>query len=443
MSSQLPYAWIKTLPSSRLHLDEVPLVSPTPIFPWQALVEALIHRLELHKLSLSPQQWQWREPQDLFSGLSSDPFLLGIGIIGCEGAAIFACEKRSLLHLVASLLQHPPGIEEMDLSYQEGFLHFLSMEILDILPTLNWENNLQCFLIPNIALEDHPYLSLDITCELIDTTFTARFFADATLSANWKERHRQPFSLSLNPQLAQNLSIPVSLHAGHSIFSYSQWKRVQPGDFILLDACGLDTTSKNGNLTLTVYNLPFFQCQLNEDGTLLLTERSILDEVTTFMAKNDDDDEDFDFDDEDFNLDDDFNFDEAIETEVEEEAPPPKKEAAPTPTPQAAATGAPAAKAPAAQQAATAASSPGKKVAVEKQAAGKVAAAKDIPLTVVVEVGRFEVTVEKLMEMQPGNLLDLNVHPEQGVDLIVNGRRVGRGELLLLGESLGVRVTEL
>lgn len=80
---------------------------------------------------------------------------------------------------------------------------------------------------------------------------------------------------------------------------------------------------------------------------------------------------------------------------------------------------------------------------LQKQAAPKVESPKDIPITVAVEVARFEMTVEKLMQLQPGNLLSLNIHPEDGVDLIVNGRRVGRGELLLMGESLGVRVTEV
>jgi flagellar motor switch protein FliN/FliY len=47
------------------------------------------------------------------------------------------------------------------------------------------------------------------------------------------------------------------------------------------------------------------------------------------------------------------------------------------------------------------------------------------------------------MNLQPGNLLELNVHPEQGVDLVVNSKKIGHGELLKIGDTLGVRVLEI
>ena len=47
------------------------------------------------------------------------------------------------------------------------------------------------------------------------------------------------------------------------------------------------------------------------------------------------------------------------------------------------------------------------------------------------------------MDLKPGNLSELNVHPESGIDLIVNGSRIAKGELLQIGETLGVRITEM
>ena len=52
-------------------------------------------------------------------------------------------------------------------------------------------------------------------------------------------------------------------------------------------------------------------------------------------------------------------------------------------------------------------------------------------------------SMQKLMEIEPGNTLELDVHPENGVDLVVNGRRIGKGELLRIGESLGVRILDI
>lgn len=68
---------------------------------------------------------------------------------------------------------------------------------------------------------------------------------------------------------------------------------------------------------------------------------------------------------------------------------------------------------------------------------------ENIKLPVIVEVGRIQMTVDTLLKLEPGNLLDLNIQPEAGVDLVVNGNRVGKGELIQVGEMVGVRVLEI
>lgn len=68
---------------------------------------------------------------------------------------------------------------------------------------------------------------------------------------------------------------------------------------------------------------------------------------------------------------------------------------------------------------------------------------KDIPLNITVELARFRMPLDRLMHLSPGNLLELPVHPDQGVSLCVNGKKVGSGELVYLGETLGVRILEL
>jgi len=52
-------------------------------------------------------------------------------------------------------------------------------------------------------------------------------------------------------------------------------------------------------------------------------------------------------------------------------------------------------------------------------------------------------SVKKMLELQPGNLLELDIHPENGVDLVVNGKRIAKGELIKLGEALGVRILDI
>ena len=67
----------------------------------------------------------------------------------------------------------------------------------------------------------------------------------------------------------------------------------------------------------------------------------------------------------------------------------------------------------------------------------------DIAVLLTAEVGRFNMTAQKLMELRPGNFLRLDVMPENGLDLTINGKKVGRGELICVGEKLGIRILEV
>jgi flagellar motor switch protein FliN/FliY len=77
------------------------------------------------------------------------------------------------------------------------------------------------------------------------------------------------------------------------------------------------------------------------------------------------------------------------------------------------------------------------------QEEAEVVALKELPLYVTVEIAKVKITLEKLMQLTPGNTLELPIHPDQGVSLVVNGKKVGRAELIHLGEQLGVRILEI
>jgi flagellar motor switch protein FliN/FliY len=76
-------------------------------------------------------------------------------------------------------------------------------------------------------------------------------------------------------------------------------------------------------------------------------------------------------------------------------------------------------------------------------AEGEVVAIKELPLLVTVELARLKMSLDKLMHLNPGNTLELPIHPDQSVSLTVNGQKVGRGELVYLGETLGLRILEI
>ncbi len=72
-----------------------------------------------------------------------------------------------------------------------------------------------------------------------------------------------------------------------------------------------------------------------------------------------------------------------------------------------------------------------------------VSVAPDVPVQVVVVIGRRSITMQELMEMKPGQVMELNRPPQEAVDLAVGGRVFAKGELVEIEGKLGVRVLKI
>jgi flagellar motor switch protein FliN len=68
---------------------------------------------------------------------------------------------------------------------------------------------------------------------------------------------------------------------------------------------------------------------------------------------------------------------------------------------------------------------------------------KELPINVTVEIARLRITLEKLLQLVPGNLIELPIKPDQAVHLTVAGELVGKAELVQLGDTLGIRILEI
>ena len=67
----------------------------------------------------------------------------------------------------------------------------------------------------------------------------------------------------------------------------------------------------------------------------------------------------------------------------------------------------------------------------------------DLPVRLVFEVGRVELSLGELQRLAPGALVPLGRPLDEPLDIMANGRRLGRGTLVQIGESLGVRIVSL
>ena len=67
----------------------------------------------------------------------------------------------------------------------------------------------------------------------------------------------------------------------------------------------------------------------------------------------------------------------------------------------------------------------------------------DVPVTLTVELGRVNLTLSRLADLKPGDVIELSRHSRAPIELTSNGRLVARGELILIDTDLGVRVTSV
>jgi flagellar motor switch protein FliN len=67
----------------------------------------------------------------------------------------------------------------------------------------------------------------------------------------------------------------------------------------------------------------------------------------------------------------------------------------------------------------------------------------DISVEISVEIGRTKLTIGELLALSKGSIIELNKIAGESVDIYVNDKLLGKGEIVLVNERLGVRVMEI
>jgi flagellar motor switch protein FliN/FliY len=67
----------------------------------------------------------------------------------------------------------------------------------------------------------------------------------------------------------------------------------------------------------------------------------------------------------------------------------------------------------------------------------------DIPVRITVELGRTRKTIGEVLALGPGSVVELNKMAGEPVDVLVNGKLIARGEVVVIDESFGIRVTDI
>lgn len=413
------YHWLKQISPAILQWDQVPLYGAAPEFPWQEMSESLAQLFQLQSFQINHKETDWRNANELATGLGGEPATLQIGISDVEGSLFWVMGKSDLTHLMEILLDRPPeDFIPLDADFFRGFYHFIAATSLNALSQLPFGKNLNPGILENNVLPTEACLCQEIEINLSapkgDRVVKGRLIIPHEALNSWKQRYAdRSLSTALKPPLADKLQVPVHLEIGRTKLSQKEWGAIIPGDFLTLEQCSYDVEAAKGRVMMTVNGVPMFRAKLKA-GNIKILEFPMYHEapMNNDSLEGEQHDDLGEFEEE-------LEEEHETEEEHEEEAPEALEEEAeekPEKTAQA--------------------------TLVDTSKESKIKPS-EIPLNIVVEVGRIQMSVQKLMELEPGNTLELDIHPENGVDLVVNGRRIGKGELLRVGDNLGVRILDI
>lgn len=68
---------------------------------------------------------------------------------------------------------------------------------------------------------------------------------------------------------------------------------------------------------------------------------------------------------------------------------------------------------------------------------------RDVEVELTLEIGRRRMKIADVLRLSPGQTLELDKQAGEPLELLVNGRLIGRGEAVVVGDRYGIRITEI
>lgn len=405
--------WIEQVDAILIGLDEhKPQFEASFSLDWKRVEEDLRRLFQFPDLTLSHTVRGWVDGKELWKAGDQNLYSLAIDWQPLSEPAYFLTSSHDLKQLMSELVG---GEKAASFFFEpgllQGFYHYFTAEVLNILTTHSFAAPLsprigQFFESVREPIDDRPFFVIDLAMSFGGKTCVSRVLLSSDFQKAWKKYFERLPREPLAENIKKNISIDLSLEVGYVHLKLKEFREIHVGDFVILDYCSYDPMEQKGGIVITLNQQPIFRGKIKEGG-VKVTQYPLYNEVNTMEEKSfdfedeEDEDEDEEDEDEDLDDDDDDDFDEIDDEEIEE------------------------------------------KNLVEEEVSGEKGPSislGDVPVQLIVEIGRVRITAQELMNLAPGNLLDIHVNPEQGVDLIVNGKKVGRGELIRMGETLGVRI---
>lgn len=420
MNTSAPLSWIKQVQENATFCQKIPLWGSSPPFPWDKISEEMQKKLETPHFQILPSSSELLEPKDFLTPFGTHPQIVFFQLSPLPGYLTWILSSESVKKISSLILSQEDTKGLSDPNLQEGFYRFLLLQTCEEIDKTHIYPDLHIQWLDEKELPKEPSLAVDLSIKIQESSFLGRLIISPECHTAFSDHFsKTPVTYSASPSYAK-IDVPLSLEIGSCLLSQNEWLSLKVGDLLLLDRCSYDPLTDKGSATLSLAEQPCFIVKIKKNGLKILDYAVYHGDINTMDEK--------------------FNPD-----SFEEETPLPKptpnvpplpktedgKEESTTPSPEETDqeidddTKPLDAVEPSVTHPPEVLTSPGK-----------------IPFPIVVEVDRIKMSLEKLLQLTPGNIIELNAHPNQGVYLTVHGKKIAKGELVKIGEVLGVKITE-
>ncbi len=381
MESQAPYFWLRKITEELKGHDQIPLLGNAPPFDWARFSAQISARFGLQQpLLFRSRVTGWKTIDELKESLSDEPVILPIKVGSLEGNAFWIMPKEEIAKFTSWMMNGQTKSRPLSShALTEGFYRYLGLQIIDVISQMDPMQQLPMLLNESSPLPDTNAFCIDIEIDFDKHTSWGRLAIEPKLQKSWAEYFSQPVDCIL-AKTGRVTEVNIGIKIGSTLLSQQEWKKIKKGDFLLLDKGSYDPRKQTGAAYLTLGQISLFQVKVKQNKMQLIDYA--------------------------------FMYEEEMQNNHSPQQPPQPESFA------------------------------GEAEALPS-AEEEALALKELPIFVTVELARLRITLEKLMQLAPGNLIELPIHPDQAVKLTINGQLVGHAELVHLGETLGVRILDL
>lgn len=406
MTTTKPYGWISSLSESLMDMGKLPLWGSPPPFPWQEATASLKESLSLDQLSLRLLKADLLSKERLLEGMGSEPFILPVQLSPLPHVLFFVLPQLNVRLLSSLCLSTTPAPDTTfsDSRFIEGFYRFIVLNALYSLNEKKAFGDLTATLAEPAPFPSDPCLCVDLQIQAEGHSCAGRLVCPAPFQQAFKQHFATKRVDLTSPELSPIVDLTLRLECGGVTLSQKQFSDLLVGDLLLLDHCTLDPITSKGTLEIVLGRRPIFQARIRENQIKIL----------------------------------DYSFYNEESKEMDTTASP--NPATPPP------------------EQPTSKVNPEEELPQEETESDEhlwvadnekppspqeLVKAEEIPLTLTAEIGRLDISLAKLLELQPGATLDLKTRPEDGVSITINGKRVAKAELIKIGEALGLKILQI